>query len=569
MVEIKNISFYSFFKFFPILLFLWISCGQGEKEEKGKQVFRMNLSAGLKSLDPAFASDKRSIWMTAQLFNGLVELDEQLRVQPALARKWEISADGLHYTFHLRKEVYFHQDSAFSDIPQQRRFVTADDFVYSFTRICDPEVAARGTWIFNGKIEGLDAFTEGKVDVIRGFEAENDSTFHIHLTAPFPPFLGLLAMPYCFVLPKEAVDFYGENFRAHPVGTGPFRFFRWEEGHHLILHKNPHYFEKENDQPLPYLDAVSIRFMPSRLAAFVEFKQGKLDFINGIDESYKDEILHADGSIKDAYKDQYQFHLAPQLNIEYLGMLVDSSEEVARGHPLTDVRIRKALNYAIDRKKLVRYLLNGMGYAAHSGFVPYGMPGFDSAAVRGYVFDLEKARNLLAEAGFPDGKGLPAMTLYSTPEYANISEFIQKAFENIGLQLEVQNMQGGTLRKEVRNSRYNFWRGSWIADYPDGENYLALLYGPHTVPNGPNTTHYANPQFDSLYLAAKTVTDDSARYQIYQQMDRLMLEDAPVIPLYYDRSIRILQKNITGLQSNPMNHLHLKRVRKGNKNGDL
>lgn len=522
----------------------------------------MNLAAGLKTLDPAFASDKRAIWMTAQVFNGLVDLDENLHIQPAIAKNWDISPDGLTYTFHLRPDVFFHQDTAFWGQKESTRAVVAEDFVYSFTRICDPKVASTGAWIFNGKITGLEAFKADEQETIAGFEALDDSTFTIRLTEPFPPLLGLLAMPYCFAVPHEAVRFYGENFRANPVGTGPFRFYRWEEGHHLILHRNTHYFEKDQGENLPYLDAVSVRFMPSRLSAFVEFMQGKMDFINGIDESYKDEILNPDGTIKARYADRFQFELAPQLNIEYLGMLVDTTVDIAKNHPLTDVRVRKALNHAIDREKLVRYLLNGMGYAAQSGFVPYGMPGFDSEAVPGFTFDLDKSRKLLAEAGYPNGQGLPEMTLYSTPLYANISEFIQKSFENIGVAMDVQNLQGGTLRSETRNSRINLWRGSWIADYPDGENYLALLYSPNTVPNGPNTTHYANARFDSLYRAAILVTNDSARYEIYQAMDRLMLEDAPVIPLYYDRSIRILQKNVSGLVGNPMNHLQLKRVRK-------
>lgn len=558
----RNIASESFRIFFPILLLLWISCGQPRQAENQGNVFRMNLAAGLKTLDPAFASDKRAIWMTAQLFNGLIELDEKLQAQPAIAKKWDISPDGKTYTFHLRSDVFFHQDTAFAGLQASTRAVTAADFVYSFTRICNPQVASTGSWIFNGKIAGLEAYKAGESAHITGFEAPDDTTFIIRLTAPFPPLTGLLAMPYCFAVPKEAVDFYGEDFRAHPVGTGPFRFYRWDEGNHLIMHRNPVYWEKDQGKSLPYLDAVSVRFMPSRLSAFVEFMQGKLDFINGIDESYKDEILSPDGSIKAAYADRFQFELAPQLNIEYLGMLVDSTLAIAKGHPLTDVRVRKALNYAIDREKLVRYLLNGMGYPAHAGFVPYGMPGFDPEAVKGFSFDLKKARSLLAEAGYPNGQGLPEMTLYSTPQYANISEFIQKAFENIGVQMDVQNLQGGTLRSETRNSRINLWRASWIADYPDGENYLALLYSPNTVPNGPNTTHYANARFDSLYRAAKRITNDSARYQVYQAMDRLMLDDAPVIPLYYDRSIRILQKNVTGLVGNPMNHLQLKRVRK-------
>jgi oligopeptide transport system substrate-binding protein len=528
----------------------------------------MNLAAGLKTLDPAFASDKRSIWMTAQLFNGLVELDSSLQVRPSLASRWEISESGKVYRFFLRNDVFFQPDPAFSDsiyrLPELKawqqalsgqlspfgggysRKVRAQDFVYSFHRICDPQVASSGAWIFGGKIKGLQAFREGQAPRIEGFQALNDSCLQIELTEPFPPFLGLLAMPYCYVVPWEAVQYYGERFRANPVGTGPFRMFRWEEGHHLILHRNPVYFERENGQALPYLKAVSVRFMPSRLSAFVAFLQGKLDFINGIDDAYKDELLSPGGEIRPRYAQKYKFQLAPQLNVEYLGMLVEPGLEITQDHPLMDPRVRQALNHAIDRQKLVRYLLNGMGYPATSGFIPRGMPGFDPEAVPGYKYDLTKARALLAKAGYPNGEGLPPITLYSTPLYANISAFVQKAFENIGVRLEVQNMQGGTLRSEVRSSRLNFWRASWIADYPDGENYLSLFYSP----------------FDSLYRAARIYTEDSLRHRLYQEMDRLILEEAPVIPLYYDRVIRILQPGIRGLSGNPMNHLQLKRVRK-------
>lgn len=541
-----------------------------ETGDKG-QVFRMNLAAGLKTLDPAFAGDKRAVWMTAQLYNGLVELDGDLHVQPAIAKRWEISEDGKTYRFILKDSVLYHSDKVFEDLAvgssRQNKFstrkVVASDFVYSFTRVCNPATASSGAWIFSGKIKGLESFKIGDNPQISGFQAPNDTTFEVHLTAPFPPFLGLLAMPYCYVVPKEAVEFYGDRFRANPVGTGPFRLFRWEEGHHLILHKHPFYFEKENGAQLPYLDALSVRFMPSKLSAFVEFLQGKLDFINGIDDSYKDEILNLDGSIKDSYASRFQFELAPQLNIEYLGMLVDSSLEAAKGHPLSDLRVRQALNYAIDRQKMVRYLLNGMGYPAESGFVPNGMPGFDATAVPGYTYDLNKAHALLKEAGYPNGEGLPQLTLNSTAQYAHISEYVQKSFEQIGVSLDVQNMQGGTLREASKGGRINLWRGSWIADYPEGENYLALFYTPNQAPNGPNTTRFSHPNFDELYRNSQGITDDSLRQSYYQEMDRLMLAHAPIIPLYYDRSLRILQKGITGLVGNPMNHLQLKRVKKG------
>ncbi|MEZ4773906.1 MAG: ABC transporter substrate-binding protein [Bacteroidia bacterium] len=540
---------------------MWISCGNAVDNHVDKQVFRMNLDEGLNTLDPAYARSRAPIWMTAQLFNGLISLDSALVVQPAIAQSWVIADSGKEYRFSLRSDVFFHQHPAFG--PDSTRVVNARDFVYSFTRICDPQTASTGKWIFSGKIEGLEAYESGAAASISGFAAPDDSTFVIRLNRPFPPFPGLLAMPYGYVVPKEVVDFYGDDFRSHPVGTGPFRFYRWKEGNQLILHKNPFYFESENGQKLPYLDAVSVKFIPSRLSAFIEFIQGKLDFIGDLDNAYKDEVLNPDGTVKPAYSEKYQVVLSPQLNTEYLGIQIDTTLALLKEHPLRDVRVRQALNYAIDRERLVKYLLNGMGYPGNSGFIPNGMPGFDPAKVPGYAFDPAKSRSLLAEAGFPDGKGLPPLVLNSTAKYAHISEFIQKSLEDIGVKLEIQNLQGGALRKEIYNTRIHFWRASWIADYPDGENYLSLFYSPNFAPDGPNTTHFGSPRFDQLYRLAMTETNDSARATIYQQMENLMMAQSPVIVLYYDRSFRLLRSGITGLTGNPMNHLFLKNVRTG------
>ncbi|MFK7923876.1 MAG: ABC transporter substrate-binding protein [Bacteroidia bacterium] len=526
----------------------------------------MNLDAGLTTLDPAYARSRSPIWMTAQIFNGLVRLDSNLIVRPVIAHSWDISEDGKTYTFHLRKGVQFHKHPLFYDqhqYPDSTRSVVAEDFRYSLSRILNPEVASTGKWVFTGKIEGLEAHKEDPTLDIKGFAAPNDSTFVIQLLKPFPPFLGLLSMPYCYVVPREIATHYGRDFQRNPIGTGPFQFYRWTEGQSLILHRNPHYWEQdEMGQQLPYLDAIKVRFIPSRLSAFIEFVHGKLDFIGDLDDSYRDEVLERDGAIKAAYADKYQFIFSPQLNTEYLGIQIDPNLDITKDHPLMNKKIRMALNYAIDRPKLVRFLLNGMGYPAESGFMPKGLPAFDPEAVRGYTYDPVRARELLSEAGYPNGQGLEQIVLYSTQKYAAISEFIQKSFEQIGLRTEIQNLDGGTLRSDRDGLRINFWRASWMADYPDGENYLSLYWSGNFSPDGPNTSHFSSPQYDALYEASLKETNDSLRYLLYHQMERLMLAEAPIIPLYYDRSFRMLQLNVSGLGSNPMNYLSLMYVKK-------
>ena len=542
-------------------LLLLTSCGKEISENTdARSVFRMNLPEGCTSLDPAFARGQSVIWMTSQLFNGLVELDENLKVRPSISQDWNISKDGLSYTFHLRNDIVFHKSPLFGK--DSTRKVVADDIAYSFTRICDPKWSSNGFWIFNGKVSGIEEYRAGNADHIAGFEVVDDSTFIIHLTQPLPQFMGLLAMPYAYIVPQEVCERYQRDFRSHPIGTGPFKLKSWKEGQSLILLKNTAYFEVEKGERLPYLDAVYVRFIESELSAFVEFTQNRLDFINNLDNSFKDEIMAPGGTIKPEFSSKYQFTSTPQLNTEFLAFLVDSTQEVVQNHPIMMKKVRQALNYAIDREKLVKYLLNGNGFPAHAGIVPMGMPGFDADSVVGYRYDPEKAARLLAESGFPDGKGFPVLSLKSTPKYQPVMEFVQKSFENIGIRMEIDNMNGSTLRGQASKAQINFWRASWIADYADPENYLSLFYSPNIPPNGANRMRYSSTTFDSLYQVSLGITDFQQRVPLYQEMDRMVMEDASIIPLYYDRIFRILQPGIEGMETNGMNFLYLKRVRK-------
>ncbi len=545
---------------FLFTLVLLVSCGKQTEPLENRSVFRMNLFAGLSTLDPAYASDQSAGWMCGQIFNGLLEFDSTLSLRPALCRDWSVADSGATYTFHLRQDVWFHKSPLFG--PDSTRRMVAADIVYSFTRICDPAVAAKGFWIFNGKVAGIEAYREGKADHIAGFVAPNDSTFIIHLERPFAPFPNLLAMAYGSVVPHEVVAHYGKDFRSHPIGTGPFRFKSWNENVSLILLRNPAYWEWEGGQRLPYVDAVQVRFIRERLSEFVELCQGRLDFVNGIDKATKDEVFDGRSQVREAYLKRFHFQMAPQLNTEFIGILVDTTLPVAHGHPLADKRVRQALNYAIDRQALVDYVLNGNGYPATAGIVPSGMPGFDAASVVGYGFDPDKASALLAEAGFPGGRGIPVMALNSVPAYQGAMEFVQKSWERIGLSVTIDNMDGPALRERATKGEINLWRAGWIADYPDGENYLGLFSSAQIPPNGPNRMRYRNSSYDSLFTLAQAEPRDSTRFAYYQAMERMVLADAPVVLLYYDRIVRLVSPQVTGLSTNATNMLYLKRVRK-------
>lgn len=523
-------------------IFIIQAC-KGPEGNFDKQIFRYNQESGISSLDPAFARDQASGWAVNMLFNGLVQLDSNLQVVPAIAKRWELLEDGRVYRFTLRNDVRFHENKCFKE--HKFKFVTSSDFVYSFSRLIQPKLAAPGAWIFSGKLAN------------DPFRAPNDSIFEIHLNAPYPPLLGMLSMGYCSVVPQEAVAYYGDAFRENPVGTGPFKLAFWEENEALVLHKNEHYFEKEGSQALPYLDAVMVQFLPDKQSAFLAFLQGKLDFISGIDPAFKDEVLLADGSLQPKYNDRIVLQRSAYLNTEYLGFLVNDAKKAA--HPaLLDKRVRQALNYAIDRKQMMYYLRNNVGIPGTAGLIPPGLPGFDSTAFDHFSYQPEKAKELLKAAGYAPGS--IRISLETNPAYLDLCIFIQRQLQSIGVQLDINTSPGPTLRQLISKGEVSMFRGSWIADYPDAENYLALAYGPNRAPAGPNYTQFQNANYDRLYAAALQQPNDSLRALLYQQMDALIREEAPFMVLYYDQVLRLVNPAVTGLSTNAMNVLDLKRV---------
>ena len=530
-----------------ILLLLLINSCQSKTDELKQNVFRYNESKGISTLDPAFAKSQVLIWPTNQIFNGLVQMDNKLNIKPCIAQNWNILNSGKTYQFILRSDVYFHDHSVFTN--GNGRKVNAHDFEYSLNRIIDPKTASPGAWIFNNV----------KKD---GIKAINDSTLQIELNNPFPAFLGLLTMQYCSVIPKEAIEFFGTDFRNNPIGTGPFQFKLWKEGEKLVLVKNPNYFEKDSKGfSLPYLDAVAITFINDKQSEFLEFLKGNIDFISGLNPANKDELITRNGNLTPKYQDKITMINQAYLNTEYLGFLLDSSKIKDKTSPILNKKIRQAINYGFDRKKMMKYLRNNIGDPAVFGFIPKGLPSFTEEIV-GYSFNPDKTRKLLIEAGYPNGKGLPPITLTTTNDYLDLCEYIQQQLSVFGIEIIIDVNTGATFRDMVANSKLEFFRGSWIADYPDAENYLALFYSKNYSPNGPNYTQYKNYKFDTLYERAMMEVNDSLRYILYNEMDQMIIDDAAIIPLYYDEVVRFVNKNVEGFESNPMNLLNLKEVRK-------
>lgn len=526
------------------------SCGGDEKEKSKLTVFSYNETAGITSLDPASASNFENIWGVNQLFNGLVQMDDDLTVTPCIAKKFSVSNDGLVYTFNLRNDVFFHDNACFKD--GKGRKLRAQDVVYSYNRLYDSKVSSAMSLLTN-----IDQSKNG------GITAPDDSTVLIYLKKPFGAFLSMLTMKYFSVVPQEAVETYKQEFRRNPVGTGPFMFKLWEEGSKLIMHRNPHYFETDQEgNRLPYVDAVSVSFIKEKQTAFMELLNGKLDMVSGADAFNINEVLSKNGELNEAYAKKFYLQKERFLKTDYIGILIDPELDMVKNSPLRLKAIRQAINYGFDRDKMIRFLRNNIGKPAHAGFIPHGLKSFSEERVKGYHYNPDKVKALLEEAGYPQGKGLPKMTLYTTENFKELVEYIQSQLNENNIPVDISIEKASVLKQAVNNAQYMMFKKSWVGDYADEENFLSMFYSKNFSPGGFNYFHYTNPEFDKAFEQSLIERNDSVRRTLHQKMDQMIVDDAPVVPLFYDEVIRIVSNKISGLGNNPMNLLNVKTVKK-------
>jgi len=539
------------------LLCIFYSCQSNKNKQDGRTVFNYNEMNGLTSLDPGAANNFENIWPVNQLFDGLLQLNDSLNITPCIAKTYTLSQDGLSYTFTLRNDVKFHDNLCFKN--NAGRIVTASDFVFSFERLYDSKVSSASSIM-----DYIDSDASG---FHKGFEAIDDTTFYIKLKKPFSAFLSLLTMKFFSVLPREAIDYYKLDFRRNPVGTGPFIFKVWDEGTKLILLKNKNYFEHDkNGVALPYLDAVTVSFIKDRETAFMELLNNKFDMLSGADAFNTNEVLDKSGNLRELYQKKFYLQKQTFLKTDYIGILIDEEAEIVRNSPLRLKKVRQAINYAFDRDKLIKYLRNNLGEAAHAGFIPKGLKSYNPRLVKGYDYNPDKVKKLLEEAGFPDGKGLPEMTIHFTDNYKEQVEFIQSQLAENNIKIDLSVEKPSILRAAVNNMEYMLFKKSWYSDYADEENFMSLFYSKNFAPQGVNFFHYKNAEFDRAFEQALVENNEEKKIALYQQMDRLIIEDAPVIPLYYDQVVRLVSHNIQGLGNNSMNLLNLKTVVKSNNN---
>ncbi|MGM0602930.1 MAG: ABC transporter substrate-binding protein [Bacillota bacterium] len=504
-----------------VLIFGLSAVGLAESDKYGG-VWKDALQSNPPQMDPAQSTDTTSAEMVYQLFETLVEYDSEGNVTPLLAESWDISEDAQTYTFHLREGVHFHAETeGGTPTANGGREVTAEDWVWTFNYLTSPETKSPRAY-FIDVIKGYEAYRNGEADHLAGVKAVDKYTLEIELKEPFAPFLGTLAYNTFVVMPKEDVNKWGEDWNFHPVGTGAFKFESWEQDSVVRMSRNDNYWMKDEDgNQLPYMDALEFRIIPDYTMMWEEFQ------IGNIYQTYVDDPFYLDA--KENYSDT--FYELPQLGTYYYGMNVEKE-------PFDDKRVRQAMNYAINREMMIELVQNGRNTPA-KGIIPPSMFGYNED-LEGYEYDPEKAKELLTEAGYPDG--FEVTFQYNTSQqHKRIAEALQAQYRQVGINIKLQSLDWGSHLDSVERGEASFFRMGWVADYNDPDNFLyVLLHSNNIGPEG-NYARFSNERFDTLTQYARLETDPEERKKAYQQAEQIAVEEAPWVFIYHYTAHSLVQ----------------------------
>ena len=562
-----------------------VGCGSGHKEKsetggtlrpaKGGRFYggamKINESEYIKNLFPHNITDAYSYRVASQIYEGLFKFDDEtLQVVKGLVDKYDVDESGTLYTFHLIHGVHFHDDPCFPE--GKGRELTANDVKYCFTKLNTKSINNQNFSIFQGIIKGASKYyaaTEKSQNPgfdLEGIKVLDKYTVQIQLTKPNSLFIVDLARPACFIYPHEAEEKYGVDMRIHAVGTGPFTLNTKDvdEDISIILKRNPNYYRKdEYGNQLPFLDAVSIQFIKDKKTELFEFRKGNLDMIYRLPTEYIVEILEETMPGANGEYSQFQLQRSPEMMTQFLTLNNQSGV-------FKNKNVRKAFNYAIDRTKILDFVLNGEGYApGNHGITPPVLSNYDINSIRGYHLNIDSAKYFLAKAGYPGGKGFPKLTFLLNAEgerNTNVAVEIQKQLkDHLNVDVELNVLPFAQLLEKSYKGDYSILRAGWVADFPSPENFLWLFYS-KDVPNSlndvsyPNVARYVNKDYDRLYEAALDAKSIDEANEYFKKAENLLMNDAPVIILWYDEGYRLIQSYVKNFPNNPMQYRDLSEV---------
>ncbi|HTF03130.1 MAG TPA: peptide ABC transporter substrate-binding protein [Bacteroidia bacterium] len=557
-----------------------VAVGKGDYQPVYGGTLRYNETDKLQTLCPAQITDAISNHVATQIYEGLVKFDPRtLEIMDGIADDWSVDESGTTYTFKIRSDVKFHDDACFPE--GKGRALTAQDVLYSFELLCtDNKKNENFGTTFSHRVVGADAFfaagTGAKPGSLEGVKVVDDKTITITLVSPSNSFLYVLANSAASIVPKEAVEKYGDQMH---VGTGPFVFASIAaDTSEVILVRNANYYGKDTlGNQLPFLDTVKISFIDNKVAELDLFQDGKLDFVWG---------LNAD-AVKTFVPQVIQDFTAkpPKYVLYHSSELVTQIYEFNTTRPpFDDVRVRKAFCYAVDRKYIVDEVLAGEAYGPGiNGICPPALPGYKASEIVGYekvgesdaitkenkIAERAMAKKLLAEAGFPDGKGFPTVKLVLNSggsRNTRVAEAISSQLKEVlNINVEIANVSFQQKLNDAKFARSDIYRSAWVADYPSAETFLSLFYGADvpdstSQPSFPNTSRYRNPKFDSLFTAAREAKTIDEANKLFMQAEQVMINDAPAMILWYDENYRLAQSRVRNFWANPMRYFDFSQV---------
>jgi oligopeptide transport system substrate-binding protein len=518
-------------RFWRILLatVLLGSLALGCRLEEGLRQEPLNLyDIGPITLDPAVSGEVASHSYIMQIFSGLVGFDQDLRAVPDIARRWEISHDGKSYTFYLRQGVRFHSG----------REVKAGDFKYSWERACSPETGSLTAATYLGDIVGVREVLEGEAEGIRGVQVMDDYTLKVTIDAPKAYFLTKMAYPTAFVVDKANVE-SREEWWHQPNGSGPFRLREWQEGRLLILERNELYYGEKARVPL-------VAFQLWGGAPMIMYEKGEID-VAAVPLPYIDRAREPSDPLHE------ELVAAPELSLAYIGF--NSTRA-----PFDDVNIRRAFNHAVDKGKIVDLVFKGTVEKA-DGILPPGMPGYNPG-LQGLGYDVERARQLIAASDYGDVSRLPLITITVSGWGGNIPPAVEAIVhewrQNLGVEVKVRQLEPEIFLYHLGEEKDEMFYTGWIADYPDPQDFLDLLF---YTDSGDNKGEYSNPEIDALLEIARTEQDSPRRLERYQEIEQRLITDAACLPLWSGRSYLLVKPYIKGYQVSPLGYPLLKGVR--------
>jgi len=476
------------------------------------------------TLDPALVGDTTSAFIVRQLFSGLVRLDNEMKVQPDLAEKWEISADKTTYTFTLRK------DARFAD----GKSITSEDVYYSLERATDPKLAnSLPAKTYLNDIVGVKDKLDGKATEISGLKVLDPQTIALTIDKPKMYFLSKLCHTTSFVVDRQVVEKSGKDWTEQPNGSGPFEIERWEHNQTLVIKRNANFYRAKAK-----LDRVKFLIGAAASNAMVLYEEGKIDAV----EVYASALARVRDPNNSLSKELVSI---PQLSLTYIGMNVTIP-------PFDDLKVRQAFALLLDRERIAEVSLHGSVKPA-KGILPPGIPGYNSE-LPALKSDLAQAKKLLAESKYGGAANLPPIAAYGS--WATTMQEI--AEKELGIKIEVRSYEKfSDYLQALDKNQLAMFDISWIADYPDPENFMDVLL---RSKSGENHTAYANPEIDALFDKAATETDDQKRWSFYREAEKRILTDSPIIPIYHNTQSMLIKPYVKGLVVTPMDILDLSTV---------